>query len=156
MNSIAPGRLHTWSYFPHDRQMAKRVGAGAYVRWMDDQSFGVASYSAGLKVLRHCDASLARLHLAPNTAKTKILSLAEASRHFHLEVNDELDEIGLLPQDSSADRALIGERIEELWTRSARIGEDRRRVGEGLETILSPRWHWWKEFSSQPSQERCS
>lgn len=109
--------------FPHDRQMAKHVGAGAYVRWMDDQNFGVASYSAGLKVLRHCDASLARLHLAPNTAKTRILSLAEASKHFHLEMNEKLDEIELLSRENPADRALIGKRIEELWARARQSEE---------------------------------
>ena len=109
--------------FPHDRRMTKRVGAGAYVRWMDDQSFGVASYAAGLKVLRHCGRSLARLHLAPNTAKTRILSLAEASKHFHLEVNAELDEIDSLKRDKLADRALIGQRIEELWG-GVREGEE--------------------------------
>ena len=119
--------------FPHDRRMTNRVGASAYVRWMDDQSFGVASYAAGLKVLRHCDRSLTRLHLAPNTAKTRILSLAEASKHFHLEVNAALDEIESLKRDSLADRALIGQRIEELW---ARVGRGEESGGEWKKVLM--------------------
>ena len=121
--------------FPHDRRMTDRVGAGAYVRWMDDQNFGVVSYAEGLKVLRYCDRSLKKLHLAPNTAKTRILSLAEASEHFHLEVNAELDEIDAMERDSPADRAVIGQRIEELWGRLRKARETGGEWGKVLKRI---------------------
>lgn len=64
--------------FPHDDRMTKVVGEGAYIRWMDDQNFGVASYAEGLNVLRQCGDSLARLHLTPNAGKSRILSLEQA------------------------------------------------------------------------------
>jgi hypothetical protein len=79
--------------FPHDDAMVGLVGEDNYVRWMDDQNFGVASAAEGLRVLSEVGRSLARLHLAPNAKKSKILTLREARRHFHLDLNDKLDRI---------------------------------------------------------------
>lgn len=84
--------------FPHDDRMVACVTEGAYVRWMDDQNFGASSYAAGLNILKQCGDSLARLHLTPNTAKSQIMTLAEASRHFHFDVNAALDAVEQMPR----------------------------------------------------------
>src|SRR4029077_6906571 len=73
--------------FPHDERMVTLVGEEAYVRWMDDQNIGVSSRAEGLKVLAEAGASLVRLRLPPNAAKSKILTLAQAKRHFHFRAN---------------------------------------------------------------------
>ena len=79
--------------FDHDRRMLSLVGKDAYARWMDDQALGVHSRAEGLRVLKACGTSLSRLHLTPNASKTRILTLAEAERHFHFAPNDSLDRI---------------------------------------------------------------
>ena len=55
--------------YPHDDRMTTTVGDDAYIRWMDDQTIGVSSRAAGLKVLSHLGKSLARLHLTPMQVK---------------------------------------------------------------------------------------
>ncbi len=77
--------------FPHDDEMVHFVGEENYVRWMDDQNMGVNSKAHGLAVLAGTGRSLARLHLTPNTQKSKVLSLSEARRHFHLDLNQLID-----------------------------------------------------------------
>ena len=77
--------------FPHDDEMVRIVGEQNYIRWMDDQNMGVPSKAAGLELLANVGRSLARLHLTPNSQKSKILSLSEARRHFHLDLNRMLD-----------------------------------------------------------------
>jgi hypothetical protein len=76
--------------FSHDRRMIDVVTEKAYVRWMDDQIIGTETRAAGLHVVGELSSSLARLYLTPSTAKTRILTIAEAKQHFHLEVNAEL------------------------------------------------------------------
>src|SRR5215475_711294 len=53
--------------FSHDDTMVAMVGEDRYVRWMDDQNFGVKSRAEGLRVLSEVGRSLAKLHLSPNT-----------------------------------------------------------------------------------------
>ena len=65
--------------FPHDRRMAKLVGENAYVRWMDDQAFGVDSRARGLEVIAAVGASLANHYLTANPRKTRVLSQAGQS-----------------------------------------------------------------------------
>lgn len=101
--------------FPHDERMAELVGEGAYVRWMDDQNFGVQSYSEGLNVLKQCGHSLARIHLTANASKSKILSLAEASRHFHFDINAELDVIQEMPRKTTVERRAVGTALRIVW-----------------------------------------
>lgn len=101
--------------FPHDRRMSKLVGEDAYIRWMDDQSFGVKNFADGLKILRKCSQSLARLHLTPNAAKSKVLSFKEASRYFHFDINMELDRIEDLAKDNPPDRKIIRKEIGNIW-----------------------------------------
>ena len=104
--------------FPHDRRMLKLAGNNAYARWMDDQSFGVSSYAHGLKILKCCSKSLARLHLTPNVTKSKILNFNQASKHFHFEVNVELDKIEDLPKKTPSERRILRKQIGNLWRQS--------------------------------------
>jgi len=85
--------------FPHDERVVARVGEDAYVRWMDDQSVGVASKSEGLHILGLVGDSLRRLHLTANAGKSKVLSLKEAKEHFHFDTNAKLDETEKLVAD---------------------------------------------------------
>ena len=101
--------------FPHDRRMVGLVGENAYVRWMDDQNFGVNNFADGLEVLKKCSQSLARLHLTPNAAKSKILDIKEASRHFHFDINMELDRVENLPRNNPSDRKVIKKEIGKIW-----------------------------------------
>ena len=66
---------------------------------MDDQNIGVDSRAQGLRVLARVGESLADLHLTPNAGKSRLLTLSEARRHFHLDLNDELDAIEPLVRD---------------------------------------------------------
>ena len=107
--------------FDHDKRMLSHVGKdNAYARWMDDQAFGVHSRAEGLRVLKACGDSLSRLHLTPNASKSRILTLAEAERHFHFTANDSLDRIiEHLDQQKGADPRAARLMFARCW-RSAR------------------------------------
>jgi hypothetical protein len=107
--------------FPHDDEMVKLVGEENYVRWMDDQNMGVPSKAAGLKVLSEVGRSLSRLHLSPNGQKSKVLSLSEARRHFHLDLNKLLDEAdGIAKQvgTGAAPKNALRKKVSEIWKRA--------------------------------------
>ena len=101
--------------FPHDDRMTKLVGEGRYIRWMDDQNFGAADYAEGLNILKGCGESLARLHLTPNAAKSRILSLAEANMHFHFDANAALDLIGKMPRSNHAEQRAVRVALGNAW-----------------------------------------
>jgi hypothetical protein len=107
--------------FPHDDRMAGHVGDGAYVRWMDDQNFGVSSYAEGLNVLKQCGHSLARLHLTPNASKSRILSFAKASRHFHFDINADLDVVEKMPRNTTAEHRAFRYAIGQVWRKSRKF-----------------------------------
>jgi hypothetical protein len=98
--------------FPHDDRMVAYVGEDAYVRWMDDQNIGVSSRAQALKALSETSKSLARLHLTPNAAKSKVLSLPEARRHFHLDINRMLDKAEKMPHRTRRERLLLGHEVK--------------------------------------------
>jgi hypothetical protein len=102
--------------FPHDDRMTALVGEDAYVRWMDDQNIGVRSRAHGLTILSQVGTSLARLHLTPNTSKTKLLSLSEARRHFHLDLNKLLDAVDKMPNTTKRQRVLVGRELRRVWS----------------------------------------
>jgi hypothetical protein len=79
--------------FSHDQRMTRAVGSDAYVRWMDDQTIGVDTRAAGLRAIGELNTSLARLYLTASVAKSKLLTLSEARRHFHLPTNAAFREI---------------------------------------------------------------
>jgi len=107
--------------FPHDDEMVKLVGEENYVRWMDDQNLGVSSRAEGLRVLSEAGRSLSRLHLSPNVQKSKVLTLSEARRHFHLDLNKLLDDAdGIAKQVSSgaASRSTLRSKVSEIWRKA--------------------------------------
>jgi len=107
--------------FPHDDEMVKLVGEENYVRWMDDQNMGVPSRGKGLQVLSEVGRSLSRLHLSPNAQKSKVLSLSEARRHFHLDLNKLLDHAEALAKQISSGAAAkraLRKNVTELWRKA--------------------------------------
>lgn len=104
--------------FPHDDRMVALLGEDAYVRWMDDQDIGVTSRADGLRALAALGSSLARLHLTPNSSKSRILTLSEAKRHFHLDLNIALDSVEQLPRRSTRERSRMASRLRSVWTRA--------------------------------------
>ncbi len=112
--------------FSHDDRMVREVGEDAYVRWMDDQNIGVPSRAVGLKVLAKLGESLGRLHLTPNAGKSRLLTLSEARRHFHLDINDKLDKADRLPGRTSLERKRLGKEIRKIWRKAKKyegVGE---------------------------------
>lgn len=114
--------------FSHDDAMVRLVGEDNYVRWMDDQNFGVASKAKGLRILSEVGKSLARLHLSPNTKKSRILTLREARRHFHLDLNDMLDRAENLAKTvrTRRQRLELSRLVRQIWSR----GQPHENVGE--------------------------
>jgi len=107
--------------FPHDDEMVKLVGEDNYVRWMDDQNMGVRSRAEGLRVLSEVGRSLSRLHLSPNAQKSKVLSLSEARRHFHLDLNkllDGADETARRIGSTSASKRSLRKKVSGVWKKA--------------------------------------
>ena len=121
--------------FPHDDRMVKAVGEDAYVRWMDDQTFGVKTEAEAYSILSETNVSLRRLHLAPNSGKTRILTLSDARQHFHFAANDGLDRLDREWQRGQAitRKARIEQRksFRKIWQR-ARKNEGRGEWGKVL------------------------
>lgn len=115
--------------FPHDDAMVQFVGEDRYVRWMDDQNIAVSTRAEGLRALKEVGRSLGRLHLTPNSQKTHVLTLAEARRHYHLDLNRMLDEAeGLAKKAPSSKTARLRfqRRVRAIW----REARDHEGVGE--------------------------
>ncbi len=108
--------------FSHDDTMVRVVGEDNYVRWMDDQNLGVASRAAGLRVLSEVGKSLASLHLSPNTKKSRILTLAEARRHFHLDLNGMLDKAEATAKlaKTRRQRVRLSRQLKQIWSKAQR------------------------------------
>lgn len=106
--------------FTHDDAMVALVGEANYVRWMDDQNFGVPTKAEGLRVQSEVGKSLAKLHLSPNTKKSRILSLSEARRHFHLDLNHMLDaaEATAKAMRTQRDRSALARQLRTIWIRA--------------------------------------
>ena len=101
--------------FRHDDRMVALVGEDAYIRWMDDQNFGVESRAEGLRLLGSVGRSLAAFHLTANSGKSRILSLAEARRYFHLDTNAALDRLEKLPTGTVAERQRFRKQLRSIW-----------------------------------------
>jgi len=106
--------------FGHDDTMVGVVGQDNYVRWMDDQNLGVASKAAGLRALSELGNSLSKLHLSPNSKKSKILTLREARRHFHLDLNAMLDKADAAAKSARTgkQRQLLSKQLRNIWSRA--------------------------------------
>ena len=109
--------------FQHDDRMVDMVGEDAYVRWMDDQTFGLADIGKCYRLLAEVNASLRRMHLTPNSAKTKVLTLAEARREYHFVANDDLDgvEKALEKATTVRKRAAVRKKFLRAWTKALKL-----------------------------------
>ena len=109
--------------FSHDDTMVGLVGEDNYVRWMDDQNLGVPSKAAGLRTLSEVGKSLARLHLSPNSKKSRILMLSEARRHFHLDLNGMLDraEAAVTAAKIRGQRLSLSRQLRQIWAKAQRF-----------------------------------
>jgi hypothetical protein len=105
--------------FSHDQRMTRALGADAYVRWMDDQTIGVDTRASGLRAIGELNSSLARLYLTASVAKSKILTLNEARRHFHLATNAAFREIDDGPK-AGLPRVDLRSDFEVAWKRALR------------------------------------
>lgn len=107
--------------FTHDDRMVEFHGEDNYVRWMDDQNIGTSSRADGLRVLSRVGSSLAQLHLSPNNLKSKILTLKEASEHFHLDLNARLDSLEAMMSTckTARDRRALATRLRVFWRAAA-------------------------------------
>jgi hypothetical protein len=101
----------------HDRAMIRIVGEDNYVRWMDDQNMGVDSKAQGLELLGHVGKSLGRLHLTPHPKKSQVLSLSQARRHFHLDINRMLDAIEPPPK-TKVKRTKLARDLWKIWQKA--------------------------------------
>jgi len=108
--------------FSHDDRITARFGEDAYVRWMDDQHVGVASKAEGLEALATIGHSLARINLTANAGKSRILSITEAKRHFHLDINDTLDNLEGMQRTTTRERKDFASAVNQAW-RDAREHE---------------------------------
>ena len=117
--------------FEHDRAMIRCVGQDAYVRWMDDQGFGVRTRAEGLKVLSEVQESLRKIHLVPNAKKSRILSLDEATIHFHFDTNDKLDRFNKRLRSGKHSKKPLQKSLKRIW-RYARKHEGKGEWGKVL------------------------
>jgi hypothetical protein len=106
--------------FPHDDRIVDEVGEDAYIRWMDDQNIGVSSRAQGLQILAAVGKSLGRLHLTPNAEKSRLLSLNEAIRHFHLRTNNRLDAAQSLRTATRSQRRKMRAELKRIWKTAAK------------------------------------
>jgi hypothetical protein len=123
--------------FSHDDAMVQLVGENRYVRWMDDQNIAVTTKAEGLRVLQEVGRSLGRLHLTANSKKSNILSLHEARRHYHLDLNAKLDDIESNAKDpklSARERSHIRNQLKAFW-RIAKIHEEIGEFGKILKRL---------------------
>jgi len=104
--------------FSHDYRMVDQYGEDAYVRWMDDQNIGVNSRAEGLGCLDYVQRSLLNAHLTPNSKKSRVLSLAQARRHFHLDINELLDRAEKLPARTKREKRALGNTINKVWSKA--------------------------------------
>ncbi|MEO7733088.1 MAG: RNA-directed DNA polymerase [Kofleriaceae bacterium] len=103
--------------FEHDRRMERMVGNASYVRWMDDQTFGVTTKTIGRKVVRGLVGSLGSQRLTVNSGKTKILAPDALAKEFHIELNNKIDDMEKSLGDAPAAVALVaaGSTVSALW-----------------------------------------
>jgi hypothetical protein len=71
--------------------------------------------SEGLRVVAAMARSLANLYLTASAPKTKVLSLTQARKHFHLEVNARLDEIAKMISSRAKTRRGLVRVLAREW-----------------------------------------
>jgi hypothetical protein len=101
--------------FPHDERMVALLGEDAYVRWMDDQVFGLPDEARCYQALAELNSSLRRMHLTPNAAKTRILTLAQARHDLFFVANDQLDRIDAALNAKTKPSAKAVKALRKRW-----------------------------------------
>ncbi len=102
--------------FEHDAHVAEIVADTGYVRWMDDQTVGVASREEARQVTRELVRSLGKQRLTLNTSKTRVLGPTEVATHFWLSHNEAISRVeaklesGQPPEDVRLE-------VAQLWAR---------------------------------------
>jgi hypothetical protein len=107
--------------FEHDRAVADRFGEKNYVRWMDDQSIGVASKPEARAAVNFLTRSLSSQRLTLNAGKTKFLSPADVVTHFQLDANERIDDWnGKYKTVTAANIGVARQELVKLWRRISR------------------------------------
>jgi hypothetical protein len=97
----APRLLAHCFLYELDRTLVRRNDID-YVRFMDDIDIGVDSIPAAKELLRDIDLTLQSRQVRLNSGKTKILSNADAIKHFKIMENEELDALETLARENPA------------------------------------------------------
>lgn len=109
-NLDAPRLLAHTFLFEIDEWLSNQTGID-FARYMDDMDIGVDSPQEGRAVLRDLDLALQTRQIRLNSGKTKILSDAEARRHFKIRENLLLDKLAsLIEQNKSHGISLAKEK----------------------------------------------
>jgi tetratricopeptide (TPR) repeat protein len=94
--------------FEHDRRIIDFVGKDHYVRWMDDQNIAVSNDTKARTIVRQLTISLSQQRLVLNSGKTRFLNMKQVNDLFHLEANENLDQVDILIKKSN------GQNLENL------------------------------------------
>jgi hypothetical protein len=86
-------RLLAHAYLFELDAFVERSNQKRYARFMDDIDAGVDTIAAAKTLLRDIDLVLQSRNLRLNSGKTKIMSIAEATRHFCIKENNAIDRI---------------------------------------------------------------
>jgi len=123
----APRLLAHAFLFPIDSYLAA-AAPGAYVRWMDDIDFGIASEEQGRELLHELDERLLRLGVRINTGKTRILDGEEATEYFWIKHNGRLTILSNLVRNNASPGNVVAKVRAELARRylSEFLGQDKQ------------------------------
>lgn len=101
-----------------------------YARYMDDMDFGVDTLAKAKSVLRDLDLTLHTRNIRLNSGKTKIMTSAEALKHFRVR-----DNLVMLQIASKLESAKLSEiklrRSERLIKSLIRVGIEKNKFDEG-------------------------
>ena len=108
--------------FEHDSRIKECVLPDSYIRWMDDQNIGVRSMTEARRVVRKLTESLAEQRLVLNAGKTTFLTPNDLANVFHLDVNDELDNLNDKIMKGKTKRKVLMKRFQRIY-RKARLNQ---------------------------------
>jgi hypothetical protein len=106
--------------FEHDRRVTSLVGKDNHARWMDDQNAGVASSTHARRLVRRLTESLSQQRLVLNAGKTKFLSPDEVNLIFHLDANQNLDQIAKAIETTTSENE-TKDKLLQAWTEASRF-----------------------------------
>ncbi len=110
MDLDAPRLLAHCFLFEIDKMLDSRSNID-FARYMDDVDIGVDDIASAKLVISDLDLALQTRHIRLNSGKTKILSEAQAVRHFRIAENERLDALQSEIETARASNAsLVGQR----------------------------------------------